>query len=576
MHTNTMKERLTVYKISTLAVSPSSHLIPNIPVGDKDVSFDGHIDVFSDNSEKKVNFVGKVPVQVKSTGVQQFSNSNITYIFEMADIANFFKTGGVLLFVGEVNENGEVRLFYKPLLPLEISGILKDFSGQKSRTIRLRPLDETKLYDLCLNFLRMQQQQPLAIIQHKPYTVSDFNSYEISSLGIINQEDLFKEQFALYGIKNNVHIPLSLATLEEIAFDRNVKYEVGDKEYQLFTKIQIQDSNLTLTLEDTFEINIDINKGKFTYGHLEVRTISAQLKLQPFLFDLFSGLEIQFLGQSFELPVFTEVIEEWERHQDFLDDLQSTFSFLNINPNLKLRYDENLLWQLHHLVNLVLHKDYSLVKNFNFGFFTIDLDKYKLVFLKMNGELHNAFSSIVTSLDVEIRCTNGERYKHSPFVKLEESVLATAINLNIEEVQNSFDLFDPFVNETVHIYTDDFCIKCINAYSISGKVELLELANYIYDKSNGTDVEKMESMIVNKLQIKAWKGEELTKEERRLLMGMRRDAIVNGKHTLCACVSILLKDKDEVSMSIDALTSEEQTILKEWPIYKLHLKELGE
>lgn len=570
-----------VNRINKLALRRNSFLKASISVRDKEISFDGHIDVLKDNSEKKEAFLGKVHVQVKSTGVDQFSTGNVSFSFDLKDIKNYLKTSGVLLIVGEVSEDETeedppVKLFYKSLLPLEIDSILTEYKDQKSRTIQLRPLEETSLYKVCMDFLETQKKQPLAVVTQKPFHVSEFREYSIDSLSPVNEDDLFKEKFALYGIKNNVYIPLSLAKLEEIAFDRSIEYLVNDTKYNIFTRTQIKDSNLKMILEDVFEINIDSSKGEFSYGHLENRSLSAQLKLQPFLYDLFSGLEIQFLDQFIKLPIFSEAIEEWEKHQVFLNELHNTFIILNIDLNLKMKYDESLLWQLHHLINLVYHKDYTLTKKFNFGFLTFDLDEHKVVFLKMNGELYNAFSSIVSSLDVEVQRADGERFKHSPFGKLEEDVLATSINLDIKEIQNSFDLFNPFMNDTVHIYTDDFCIKCINAYSISEKVELLDLVEYIYNKSNGTDVEKMESMIVNRFQIKAWKGEELNQEELRLLMRMRRDAIVNGNHTLCACVSILLKDKEEVSMSIDALTPEEQTTLKEWPIYKLHLKLLGD
>lgn len=72
MLSNSAKELIAVTNISLLAAQSNPRLVSEIPTGDKAVSFDGHIDVFSDNSERKSSFLGKTPVQVKSTEVSEF------------------------------------------------------------------------------------------------------------------------------------------------------------------------------------------------------------------------------------------------------------------------------------------------------------------------------------------------------------------------------------------------------------------------------------------------------------------------------------------------------------------------
>lgn len=49
---NSQIELKAVNAVVNAAVQPHSYLIPNIPVGDKGVSFDGDIQVFSDSSER--------------------------------------------------------------------------------------------------------------------------------------------------------------------------------------------------------------------------------------------------------------------------------------------------------------------------------------------------------------------------------------------------------------------------------------------------------------------------------------------------------------------------------------------
>ncbi|MER2006411.1 MAG: hypothetical protein ABS939_03075 [Psychrobacillus sp.] len=52
-----------------------------IPIGDKGISFDGHIDVIKDS------FLGKVPVQVKGTGEEKFSTRSFS--LELEHFRNF-------------------------------------------------------------------------------------------------------------------------------------------------------------------------------------------------------------------------------------------------------------------------------------------------------------------------------------------------------------------------------------------------------------------------------------------------------------------------------------------------------
>lgn len=87
---NQKKERQTVNAIEYLANLPDSYLIPDIPVGDKGISFDGHISVMKDDSETKESLIGRVPVQVKGTEIEHFTEGIRSFSFELADYRNFF------------------------------------------------------------------------------------------------------------------------------------------------------------------------------------------------------------------------------------------------------------------------------------------------------------------------------------------------------------------------------------------------------------------------------------------------------------------------------------------------------
>lgn len=209
---NAQKERIIVTAINTMAVQPGSFLVPEIPVGDKGISFDGHIDVMSDSSERKEAFLGKINVQVKSTEVKEFSSGWISFSFDMEDYKNYHKTSGVLLVVGEVKIDGSYKLFFKSLHLMEIDNLIREHRSKKSKTVKLQSLEGISLYDVCVRFLEEQKRQPYELVINKPFSISEFQEFKVTP--IHNNENLFDDIFNVYGIKNNVHFPLTIAQIE--------------------------------------------------------------------------------------------------------------------------------------------------------------------------------------------------------------------------------------------------------------------------------------------------------------------------------------------------------------------------
>lgn len=70
---NSKIERLAVAAIRNEAIRPNSFIVPEIPEGDKGISFDGELTIFIDATEKIESFLGKVPIQVKGTQVNHFT-----------------------------------------------------------------------------------------------------------------------------------------------------------------------------------------------------------------------------------------------------------------------------------------------------------------------------------------------------------------------------------------------------------------------------------------------------------------------------------------------------------------------
>ncbi|MFB5269577.1 DUF4365 domain-containing protein [Paenibacillus enshidis] len=578
---NSKKERLTVNTIKSLADAPGSYLIPEISVGDKGISFDGHISVMSDDTETKESLIGRVPVQVKGTEVEEFCEGLITFSFDIADYRNFLSSDGVLLLVGEVKPSGETKLYYKSLLALEIHELLQRYGKQKSRVIELRPIGETRLYDICCKFLAEQEHQPRELIRHRPFNIDDFQKFKFSSLTYsLNPTEplrkIFDHDFTMYGILNQTHFPLVQVRFNSIGASQIVKFTDGDSEYDIFTENIFKESVDTLILENSFIF--EFSRNDVSYRYLNFNSLAAQKRIIPMLISLFSGQKLSFEENIIQMLPQNDILVELRCWQSFLEDLEYTFDLLGINPEFVIEESKDIDTgrEMEWLVHRVYIKNYAgLTMPDNKGFVNYKLgNKCVVLFYNPFAEdrFLNAFAHEVAEIGVYVQGENDNKHFHSIYVLLTEESLVKGVNLNIQKIKYSFDRCDPFSNELVADYTNKFCLSCINAYVQSGNRELLDLANYIYDRTIGTESEGEDYILINKLQIKLWRNEDLTIDESNILYQKKILAIKDNNLNLLFCVNVLLRNRVESTLTFEQMFPEKQEYFKTLPIFKFFEK----
>lgn len=214
---NNKIERIAVEVIKAQANQPSVYLHADIQEGDKKPSFDGEILVYKDESETTESLLGLVRVQVKGTQVECFSGESLSFSLDMAHYKNYYQEQGILLFVVELLANYEAKIFYKPLLALELKNIIE--SKQKSKTMILHPLQDTSLYEVCLKFMEEKKSQPLMLVE-KTFDISNFNIFQSRSVTFIPEkhspDQIFKHNFTLYGELVELDVPLLSFNVKEI------------------------------------------------------------------------------------------------------------------------------------------------------------------------------------------------------------------------------------------------------------------------------------------------------------------------------------------------------------------------
>jgi hypothetical protein len=104
----------------------SDYLDQYIVDNDKEPSFDGFVNLYSEKGKNKENYVGRIAVQVKGTQKKiPEKKTTIKHSVALNDLRYYLEEGGAIFFVVHISRDGKVRrIFYNDLLPFKIRKII--------------------------------------------------------------------------------------------------------------------------------------------------------------------------------------------------------------------------------------------------------------------------------------------------------------------------------------------------------------------------------------------------------------------------------------------------------------------
>lgn len=560
-------------------------LIPDIPTGDKGISFDGHIDVMQDTSEKRNALIGKVPVQVKGTSVKHFSGQKRSYSLELDHYRNFYKTNGAVLFVVEVDDLANTRIFYKQLLPVELKSLINRFGHQQKRQITLRALDDTNIRIVCSRFITESRKQPINIVEHNPFKKQDFTSFRMSSLTYNHGKDTDIEDhdFTLYGLMGELQIPIGIIKLiGEVSEQLETIIIEGTEYNDVLVEIEINKStnNVIFTFENSLEIKVT-DDHKFKFDIKKFISVDKQLKILPILVALLSGKKLifkdaghVFSGANINDPAILTKVKRL--FQDFLN-LKKAFDILRVDTSTLFKDEPpTLQHKIRLLVDAVVNNQFTNHDEAQ-RFYTFELGGLIFLLYKQNmphPHFINAFSEEVTNLEtiLEIRDHDDQtlikRCPISIYATMKPIKLISIINIDFEIIFKSFQKLN-FLEAFQFI--NDFCLSCVKAYDESKRIEFLDLSNRIYSlHTGGLDENEEEIIRVNQIQVLKRINGCLSIEQTRELMRMKR---YTENQQLLFCTNVLLESTLEAQESFESLSEDIKEAYTGFPIYQLY-KEL--
>ncbi|GGM40417.1 hypothetical protein GCM10011351_28190 [Paraliobacillus quinghaiensis] len=371
----TIIEHIACLEINDLILQPPFHLISNIQWNDKGLSFDGEIEVYSQKKIEKLNFIKRIPVQVKGTTTYKkiHKKAKIRHSINKKYIEVYYKDGnGVLYFVVTINPTDySKQAYYRILAPLDLKSLLYQLesSGNNSITVPFKKLEKGTLESKCKTFINLVEKQPKRYIEASKEM--EIINHKLSFVDI--KEDtfnFFEETAYVYGSTiDNLEIPLEVARIQEIRKGTNEVVIVNDdEEINVSYKLSETGEKLKVVIEDTltFEINKETKKGNFHFGKL--RTLGSYLKSLILLSYYIEHGNLPFRSIQLNGKLdHKNVVQGIEEDINWFKELMGICNQIGISENYIFNDEDNLPSLFNGIIDIFKNERYELLDLFKNG-----------------------------------------------------------------------------------------------------------------------------------------------------------------------------------------------------------------
>ncbi|GAF23155.1 hypothetical protein JCM19047_2953 [Bacillus sp. JCM 19047] len=565
-------------------------LYPNIPVNDKNISFDGFISVYQGSVEHKKNWLGDVDVQVKGRVVKRFSGKGCSYPLTLSDLENYYKNGGAVVFVGEIKESTkEVKLYYKHLLPLELRSVIRELKNrditktkakERSKTIKLKQLSETTLNKTLRSFMREAERQHPKYVQERHENIK-FNGYKLTSTSLESDVELIGQQFFLHGEIGETTLPLEELLIDKINMGQVLNFTCQDSVLSVFVDMHHTADETTFLIENTLELKYNPRKRK---SNLKVKFQDTKslsnLKKATQVFLQINSLERCYLGDIFNFAFPDKIISDNELISliDLIEKVEPIF-VNDLKVGLNNSYGSvkipKLISDLEFFIDCYIDGNFDLIDfeedhlpsvvNFKIGNMQLTLYYSPGDKGKEDAKLYNLFSEDFPKTIGAFAVVDDKEYRVSPYLPLEQYSLEVSANFNQELVINSLvehQVNDPYVSNMI----TQLSLNLIRAFDNTNRKELLETAEAVLIHL-GKQAESVEQQ-VNLLQCLK-RSRPLTIEEKKTLVNQKKFNQEYKEFLFSA--NVLLEYFDEAEFLLEDFTLEELEEIERYPIYDLYI-----
>lgn len=558
-----------------------------IKEGDKGVSLDGCIPLYTKDDLLKKNFHNKIDIQVKGRTVKQISTANnVKFAMDYYDVINYRKIGGVILFYVQISSDKQsARLYIKSLLPYEINQVLascKDDSKKVSFNFEFIDICDNKKFELiCFQFQRDKDKQYSYKEQYN--TLEDFQNkkgnfeIEIGSISGISEnpfEYLKRSNYVYFQPDDyrETKIPCGIVTLNCYGFKGKKDVYIGQNVYHTIVEVKKRTDSMTVNVNDCIQYDTKTNmfalsiEGNLSLISQKINMIN-DLKRYKTLKCGSINLEI---SDDNNYSVFNNQVE-------IIDKLKGVFSILNVCDDVYVDFKD-----LESIKNIGLIYN-NLVEKKGIPFKTDHscfLLKLKVFALSVSFLVRENTEGLYDLLDLfDILVSPDEQFSYLDesnervilypnFVVIQERFGHDSIHMLSTNIINKLELLlvdiDKIIKNDVLVdHLIWFILDLLQIYDRQHNEKLLCFLERISGDliSCGSDICKINYYQVLKRQ------NELSVDVVDELIAMRDgtdDIMVK------ASVSILLGSSKDCDVYVKKMNTEQKDIFKKYPIYNLY------
>lgn len=540
---------------------------------DKEPSWDGFIFVYNkENTERKDELRGRIPIQIKATEVEKIKNKKIPFSMKLSDLNNYFNDGGVMFFVVEINEQEECRIFLKSLLPVDIKIILeqaKNKNNTKFVTVQIDKIlkKHSNFKEECYNFLLHKQNQGIELV-NRALPLDKISTANIRIMSNSYMPLGVDTEIYPY-IKDNLGQMIPVLTkikIDEIGYTLEKSISAKGKEY--FSNYIYHDGNEKY-IEFGDVIRLDIIRNKIDYLESE-KYANERLKTLQFLQMAVCEGCFYINDELVELALDNESLTGLEEELQFINRLKIVCDKFHIDFNKICLKD-------------MTNKDAYFMKvleNIQYEWMTtdciIDINSFtRMRFLDNDIILWKCISGDKTDyIDFYAKqckiVLGGDSAKDKVFISrfsMLEKNLLKCVNFDKETIIDSIVELKEHNNEFVAENYNLFVLELIKVWDEINDNRYLEVADFILDWIEKNLEEGI--FIINKAQIEYRLNKKLSFETLDQLYKIKfQTKDISTK----AAIEILIGNRENFKSLYDEMKVDEKSKFSEYPIYNLFKK----
>lgn len=547
---------------------------------DTGVSWDGYIDLLkSSDIEKKENFIDRLPIQVKGrTHYSKKFQRKIKFDIDISDLKNYKKLDGTILFVIKIKEDLSYKIYYKSLLPSNITKILEENKANTNQQIKIQLMevkDIKHLESICVDFHTDKQIQKklsdeIFNNQHLSMngnTVATFNHYYGNNMQ--NMYDLIGEEKNIY-IKSNEDI-VGVECLEIEKIGRIVNLNIGfDKKEGYYKTYRVEkdiNNNDYIEFGKSFILNMTTKKVNINIkGSLNerIKDLKFICKLSEKNYFYINTIKIGIKFKDEKIEQYKNMLKDLEKIKEFCEHLR-------IKKDIQLdNWNEEDYRKLHVWIYGIMNRKTINAPNWKtnmIGNVCIRDLTFSAITQRDNG--NNFF--IRTVWDNSVSEEGAYIYENGK-IKIYTNNLFSILNrevyicddIDIPQMINKFNSYK--LNDGEEGLLNLQALEVITAYDTSKNKELLDYAEFLLNKIEKFDDMK-EVAIINLMQIKKRKKGILEDEDISKVMEIRKNKSEDDMYLLS--VATLMENKTEAEYILKNMLKTERQEFENFPIYTL-------